>query len=531
MNIFSNPQVRAFFTFLIFTVFLIAGCNSSTTNSPQVAGKNKSATGSTQKNSDERKVKAVESRPAIKTTRMSTGGPTRQTNRDAASLTETAAVNSMTSVLSEYAQSEPALVIWLVDSSAEAIPLASTVTGELRRWYEDSESAPTNLETVVARFSSDVEYLIETPSRDMSEISTALSKARGTGTEPGSSMRALEQILERYRRARETEGKLVLVGLVTAGNGGDWEQAGDVAKLSRELTIPIFTIGYAAPFGRSQIGTQALSFGPETPSPEFLQFSNPGGGTILMDSGFGPWGLEFVSRAAGGTFLAIRPKANRMMGGGVFNETWPSAEAARFNAAKMAKYTPLYVPHDQYVEQVKSNAAISALIAVADRYAMIPILQSPSVQFSADDEAAMKRELDAAQQPAALLSSTVNQVYELLKEGEGDRAKITHPRWQAAYDLALGQALAHVVRVDGYNGMLAQLKTGKSFANKDSDVWVLESADTIDTSSLMRSKLEQATELLQGVIDNHPGTPWAYIAEQELKTPIGYVWEELDLDR
>ena len=171
------------------------------------------------------------------------------------------------------------------------------------------------------------------------------------------------------------------------------------------------------------------------------------------------------------------------------------------------------------------------MIAVADRYAMIPILQSPSVQFSADDEAAMKRELDAAQQPAALLSPTVNQVYELLKEGEGDRAKITHPRWQAAYDLALGQALAHVVRVDGYNGMLAQLKTGKSFANKDSDVWVLESGDTIDTSSLMRSKLEQATQLLQGVIDNHPGTPWAYIAEQELKTPIGYVWEELDLDR
>ena len=218
MNIFSNPQVRAFFTFLIFTVFLIAGCNSSTTNSPQVAGQNKSGTGSTQKNSDEPKVKAVESRPAIKTTRMSTGGPTRQTNRDAASLTETAAVNSMTSVLSEYAQSEPALVIWLVDSSAEAIPLASTVTGELRRWYEDSESSPTNLETVVARFSSDVEYLIETPSRNMSEISTALSKARGTGTEPGSSMRALAQILERYRRARETEGKLVLVGLVTAGN-------------------------------------------------------------------------------------------------------------------------------------------------------------------------------------------------------------------------------------------------------------------------------------------------------------------------
>lgn len=530
-----NPSIRFNLTCVTLAAMGFLGCGPSEPGPTPSANQTQPPQTDNQagtRQSSEKQSTTPESRPAIKTTRLTSGGPSRQTNRDAQSLGEEAAVASITTVLSEYAQSEPTLVIWLMDSSTESSPLASSIAGELRRWYDDSEQVPENLETVIARFATDVEYLVETPSQDTSEISEALAKARGNGTEPGESMRALQQVLERYRRVRETEGKLVLVGLVTAGNGGDWEQAGEVAALSRELTIPIFSIGYAAPFGRSQIGNRELDFGPETPAAEFIQFSIPGGGNILLDSGFGPWGLEFVSRSAGGTFLAIRPKANRMMGGGgIFNESWPSDEAARFNPANMAKYTPLYVPLDQYQQQIESNAALSALVQVADRYAMIPILQSPSVQFSADDEAAMKRELDAAQQPAALLSPTVNQVYELLKEGEGDRSKITNPRWQAAYDLALGQALAHVVRVDGYNGMLAQLKTGKNFQNKDSDVWVLEAGDTIDTSSLMRSKLEQAQELLQGVIDNHPGTPWAYIAEQELKTPIGYEWKEIDLDR
>lgn len=532
---FVRTTARFHLICITLTAISLFGCGLSEPDPIQVATQPKAPKTETKAGTTqdlEGQPSAPESRPAIKTTRLTSGGPSRQTNRDAQSLGEDVAVASITTVLSEYAQTEPTLVIWLMDSSTEASPLSSSISGELRRWYDDSDQVPENLETVVARFATDVEYLVETPSQDTAEISEALGRARGNGTEPGESMRALQQVLERYRRARETEGKLVLVGLVTAGNGGDWEQAGEVAALSRELTIPIFTIGYAAPFGRSQIGNVDLNFGPETPAPEFIQFSIPGGGNILLDSGFGPWGLEFVSRSAGGTFLAIRPKANRMMGGGgIFNEAWPSDEAARFNPANMAKYTPLYVPLDQYQEQVKSNAALSALVEVADRYKMIPILQSPSVQFSTDDEAAMKRELDAAQQPAALLSPTVNQVYELLKEGEGDRSKITNPRWQAAYDLALGQALAHVVRVDGYNGMLAQLKTGKNFQNKNSDVWVLEAGNTIDTSSLMRSKLEQAQELLQGVIDNHPGTPWAYIAEQELKTPIGYEWKEIDLDR
>ena len=49
-----------------------------------------------------------------------------------------------------------------------------------------------------------------------------------------------------------------------------------------------------------------------------------------------------------------------------------------------------------------------------------------------------------------------------LQPGESDRAKLTGPRWQASFDLAMGQILAARCRIEGYNSTLAQLKQGKT---------------------------------------------------------------------
>ena len=43
---------------------------------------------------------------------------------------------------------------------------------------------------------------------------------------------------------------------------------------------------------------------------------------------------------------------------------------------------------------------------------------------------------------------------------------------------------------------------------------------------------EKARTLLQRVVEDHAGTPWALLASNELKTPIGWKWVEqyTDLD-
>jgi hypothetical protein len=106
-----------------------------------------------------------------------------------------------------------------------------------------------------------------------------------------------------------------------------------------------------------------------------------------------------------------------------------------------------------------------------------------------------------------------------------DRPKLTQPRWQAGYDLALGRALAAMVRTEGYNAMLARAKQGMEFTKK-SDVWKLVPSDNILSGSVLIKEAERAREYLDRVVNEHPGTPWALLASRELETPLGWVWEE-----
>ena len=50
--------------------------------------------------------------------------------------------------------------------------------------------------------------------------------------------------------------------------------------------------------------------------------------------------------------------------------------------------------------------------------------------------------------------------------------------------------------------------------------------NTIEVSSALERLVDDATEHLQRVVDEHSGTPWALIAERELAMPIGWKWTE-----
>jgi hypothetical protein len=83
------------------------------------------------------------------------------------------------------------------------------------------------------------------------------------------------------------------------------------------------------------------------------------------------------------------------------------------------------------------------------------------------------------------------------------------------------------VRTDAYNQMLAQAKSGLKFKNPTSDTWVLEPHATVKNVGSQTEKLAaQARTYLERVVSEHPGTPWAMIAAEELAVPLGYAWKE-----
>jgi len=86
---------------------------------------------------------------------------------------------------------------------------------------------------------------------------------------------------------------------------------------------------------------------------------------------------------------------------------------------------------------------------------------------------------------------------------------------------------AQQARALGYNTVLAQMKTDPlPFERENSNEWVLRAAAESDAGGAVKKLTRQSREFLLRVIDEHPGTPWARLAEKELATPLGWEWKE-----
>ena len=119
----------------------------------------------------------------------------------------------------------------------------------------------------------------------------------------------------------------------------------------------------------------------------------------------------------------------------------------------------------------------------AARLPYVPLIEFPQLEFAAQSEAELAQQLSRAQQIAARMEPPLARLYEVLETGESARPGLTGPRWQAAFDLALGRAAAARTRVEGYNAMLAALKRGKSFSNPTSQRWVLDPATSLKATA------------------------------------------------
>ncbi|GIW94139.1 MAG: hypothetical protein KatS3mg110_2180 [Pirellulaceae bacterium] len=451
--------------------------------------------------------------------------------------------------IEQSATYSPTLVVWLFDETSSAQNLVSRVTSQLELEYDSwAESGPLNtssaaaahrLATAIVGYSDQTRYLLETPSADPDEVVQALKETRIANNSGERLFSALSEVLDKYLPHRPSGGRLLL-GIVTDEMGDDWQRVDELVPRLRRESVGVYVIGPPAPFGM----VQALRNPPETPpnplpSADYVAYrqgpetryvervisENPLGtfDLSLMDSGFGPFALEWICRASGGAYLAIRPRSLERYRG-LQPDVWPSPYAPRFPPAVMQRYLPDYVTEEQYRQLLEQNAAARALHQAAQA-GTIRMLQAPQLVFAGKDEAEINRIATVAQQQAALAIRSVDEIYNLLKNGEKDRDNLTSPRWQASFDLAYGQACLAKAQIDSYNSMLARLKRGMKFENPSSTMWVLEPANEFP-ESLLQNIAQRGQELLKGIQQNHPNTPWALIAEQTLQQPPGWRWTE-----
>ena len=196
-----------------------------------------------------------------------------------------------------------------------------------------------------------------------------------------------------------------------------------------------------------------------------------------------------------------------------------------FDPQVMRRYRPDYVPAAEYLRRAESNRARAALL-MASQKSWVQTLDEPVLRFVRRGEPELANALAAAQKVAAQAEPALLELYNILKEGEADRARETTLRWQAGYDLAMGRVLASLVRVQAYRARLAEASRGMPFQDAKNNTWVLAPSDDLAVDGPLAGMAAKAKEYLQEVITCHPGTPWELLAKRELELPLGWNWAE-----
>ncbi len=451
------------------------------------------------------------------------------------------AVDRMTLEIAASLRQRRTLPVWLFDESISLEHRREEILARFENVYRqlglmDDIDTKDALKTGIVGYGKDVHILMEEPSSDVEEMLKAVKTIKSDVSGVENVFAALNLALKQYAPVRRKMKANMMFIIVTDERGDDF--GGDsyailedtVRKLSRE-GVRVYCIGNSSPFGRQKgyvhvkwtapDGTEFeddipdADQGPETPLAEGLQlpFWTANAQQLeRMSSGYGPYTLSRLCAETGGIFFVADDTTVR-----------------KWDPQIMRQYAPDYRPGMEYRKQLQSNLAKQALIAAAQLAVNEPV-PVPQRVFQANNDNILREQITEAQKPLAVLDYFLQRVHEALEIGEKHRDKLDTDRWRAQYDLAMGRVLAMRVRAYGYNSLLAEMKSSpKRFEKEGSNQWTLQPSEKIDGGANVRKMHDKALMYLNRIIEEHPETPWAFLAKIELSEPLGWEWRETQI--
>ncbi len=477
------------------------------------------------------------------------------------------AIDRIAEVIRDRMAEGDLMVVWMFDQSASLRAQREQIAKQFDRVYQQlarfqeldetqTRSPDLNppLLTDIYQFGQTVSPLLPDPTYDLEKLREAVASVVRDDSGKENVMQSVMTVAEKYRSMARVSAQTkkpernVMVIIVTDEAGDDVQLTDKTVRYCVNARVSVYAVGVPAPFGRQETEVKwvdpdpeydqtpqraIVDQGAETPRPERLRLGFVDGGDDLeqIDSGFGPFYLTRLCYETGGLYFAVHPNRSgkrRVRWGEVKN--YASKLTYFFNPEIMRRYQPNYVSVQTYNQSLRENKARLALVQAAEFTRTGEPLRSPRTVFPRLNEGNFVRVVNEAQKDAAFVVPALNRLMQTLKAGESDRESEDEARWQAGYDLAMGRAIAAHLRASTYNQMLALIKTSLKFdPPKDADTpqnntWVLRPSDTVETGSRDAQLAEKAKKYFTRVVEDHPGTPWALVAEKELKTPIGWRW-------
>jgi len=191
----------------------------------------------------------------------------------------------------------------------------------------------------------------------------------------------------------------------------------------------------------------------------------------------------------------------------------------------MNKYKPDYRSLMLQTKEYSSDKVKQALVSASK--VPLHIFGHQTLRFKAHNDGAFAQELSMAQRFSAKIEPSIYKINDILSQVEKLSDKITEPRILASYYLSMGRILATKCRIESYNLILAQAKSGIKKQDPKTNIWILvpDSEFKVD-NSVLNKNFQASQKYLKYIVDNFPDTPWALIAKEELKMPMGYKWIE-----
>ena len=423
------------------------------------------------------------------------------------------------------------LVVWLFDESDSLKERRNAIADRFENVYKQVGQfyvgAEVALETAIVGFNEDTHFYTGKPVKSISEVISKVCNLRRPKTKNEHVFAAVLQIAKKWKNYRfkgTRQRPNIMIFIVTDERGDDFANLEDSIQFCRRNGIRVYCVGNSAVFGREKgyvTWTYSDGFrrdlpveqGPETVAPERLQlpfWSGPAIGLERMSASFGPYALTRLCVESGGMYFVAAE----------------SRFGPQFEPAVMRNYPPDYRPIREYQKQLLTNHAKGALVR-ASKLTWDEGFPRPRLSFRADTDNVLRQQITAAQKPLAKLDYRLKELEAVISQGIKDREKLKSPRWRASFDLAIGRLFAWRVRAYGYNTILAEMKSSpRTFQTAGNNQWRLVPSEEINGPPAVRKLSKNATMYLSRVIQEHPETPWALLAQKELNQPLGWQWKE-----
>jgi hypothetical protein len=418
----------------------------------------------------------------------------------------------------------PALVIWLLDVSGSARARSQKAIERSAQFHTGTREHP--LYAAVASFGRGIRLPMVEPTPDHAELLKVAEQLQDDNSGTEAVFTGTISCLTFWKRFLDKHESIdVSIIVVTDERGSDLHQLDAAISACKAVGARVLCLGNAAPFGSSTgrvrhvypdgfVEWIPVDQGPETRLPETLDFPlwppNDDQPDVTLSSGFGPWGLCRLCRETNGRFFIAEDTTEK-----------------KFQKSVMARYEPNYADWESQLRDGEAGRLRNALSSVTNGRTFSRA-DLPKTVFRADTRGTLGHFLLNAQKDTAYLDDQLAKSESELRKMLNIREKLTDDRrLAAAFDLTLGRLLAMRARLELLKVELARKKSVPGeFANEENNTWTILPAVTQRAEAPESDTIELATRLLTRVTVDHPNTPFAFIAAEELKLGFGWKWQE-----